>query len=100
METQNVPPFEQMVLSMRHRLRPTRAHLFADRLRTCIGLNYTRIDETRLLKKLLQEVSLSRGLAAGVGAHPLGQRATADGIYPQGIVYKSSLDRDTVRSCA
>ena len=100
METQDVTPFEQMVLFMRQRLRPTGAHLFADRLRTCIGLNYSRIEETRLLKMLLQEVSLSRGLAAGVGAHLLGQRTTVDGIYPQAIVNELSLDRDTVRSCA
>jgi hypothetical protein len=63
MKAQYTTAFEQMVLSMRQRLRPTTAHLFADRLRTCVGLNCSRIDETRLLKMLLQEVSPSRSLA-------------------------------------
>jgi hypothetical protein len=51
--------FEQMIVSMRQRLRPTDAYLLADRLRICIGLNYSKTDETRLLKMLLQEVSLT-----------------------------------------
>ena len=44
---------------MRQRLRPTDAYLLANRLRICIGLNYSKTDETRLLKMLLQEVSLT-----------------------------------------
>jgi hypothetical protein len=48
-----------MIVSMRQRLRPTDAYLLADRLRICIGLNYSKTDETRLLKMLLQEVSLT-----------------------------------------
>ena len=42
MKAQCTTAFEQMVLSMRQRLRPTTAYLFADRLRTCVGLNYSR----------------------------------------------------------
>jgi hypothetical protein len=48
-----------MIVSMRQRLRPTDAYLLADRLRICIGLNYSKTDETRLLKMLLEEVSLT-----------------------------------------
>ena len=51
--------FEHMVVSMRQRLRPTDAYLLADRLRMCIGLNCPKTDETRLLKMLLEEVSLT-----------------------------------------
>jgi hypothetical protein len=53
------PSFEQMVISIRQRLRPTNAYLLADRLRICVGLNYSKADETRLLKMLLEEVSLT-----------------------------------------
>jgi hypothetical protein len=53
------PWFEQMVISIRQRLRPTDAYLLADRLRICVGLNYSKADETRLLKMLLEEVSLT-----------------------------------------
>jgi hypothetical protein len=53
------PTFEQMVVSMRQRLRPTDAYLLADRLRMCIGLNCSKTDEARLLTMLLEEVSLT-----------------------------------------
>ena len=59
MHAQFPATFEQMVASMRQRLRPTNAYLLADRLRICIGLNYPKTDETRLLKMLLEEVSLT-----------------------------------------
>jgi hypothetical protein len=52
-------PFEQMVVAMQRRLRPTKAQLFADRLRNYVGLNYAKVDESRLLKVLLQELSPS-----------------------------------------
>ena len=42
---------EQMVVSMRQRLRPTDAYLLANRLRICIGLNYSKTDETRPLPR-------------------------------------------------
>jgi hypothetical protein len=57
MHAQYPTTFEQMIVSMRQRLRPTDAYLLADRLRICIGLNYLKTDETRLLKMLLEEVS-------------------------------------------
>lgn len=60
---------------MRQRLHTTTAQLFADRLRTCVGLNYSKTDETRLLKMLLQEVSPSPSLAEGVGTHLCEPRA-------------------------
>jgi hypothetical protein len=56
MKAQHTPAFEQMVLSMRQRLRPTKAYLFADWLRTYVGLNCAETDEQYLLKMLLQEV--------------------------------------------
>src|SRR5580704_8954649 len=59
MHAQYPTTFEQMIVSMRQRLRPTDAYLLADRLRICIGLNYLKTDETRLLKMLLEEVSLT-----------------------------------------
>ena len=59
MHAQYPTTFEQMIVSMRQRLRPTDAYLLADRLRICIGLNYSKTDETRLLKMLLEEVSLT-----------------------------------------
>ena len=83
MKAQHTTTVEQMTVSMRQRLRPTRAHLFADRLRTCVGLNYSKTDEIHLLKMLLQEVSPPRRLAEGVGAHLVGQRMAADDICPQ-----------------
>ena len=55
MHAQNPTTFEQMIVSMRQRLRPTDAYLLADRLRICIGLNYSKTDETRLLKMLLED---------------------------------------------
>jgi hypothetical protein len=59
MHAQYPTTFEQMIVSMRQRLRPTDAYLLADRLQICIGLNYLKTDETRLLKMLLEEVSLT-----------------------------------------
>ena len=59
MHAQYPTTFEQMIVSMRQRLRPTDAYLLADRLRICIGLNHLKTDETRLLKMLLEEVSLT-----------------------------------------
>ena len=59
MHAQFPTTFEQMVVSMRQQLRPTDAYLLADRLRICIGLNHSKTDETRLLKMLLEEVSLT-----------------------------------------
>jgi hypothetical protein len=56
--------FEQMVTTMRQRLRPTEAYLFADQLRICVGLNCVETNESRLLELLLQEVSLSLGTAS------------------------------------
>jgi hypothetical protein len=56
MKAQHTTAFEQMVLSMRQRLRPTKAYLFADWLRTYVGLNCGETDEHYLLKMLLQEV--------------------------------------------
>jgi hypothetical protein len=53
--------FEQMVTAMRQRLHPTKAYLFADQLRICVGLDCAETDKSRLLKILLQEVSLSLG---------------------------------------
>ena len=84
MKAQCTTAFEQMVLSMRQRLRPTTAYLFADRLRTCVGLNYSKNHETRLLKMLLQEVSPSCSLAEGIGTHFLGQRMAVDGPQSTG----------------
>ena len=84
MKAQCTTAFEQMVLSMRQRLRPTTAYLFADRLRTCVGLNYSKNHETRLLKMLLQEVSPSCSLAEGIGTHLLGQRMAVDGPQSTG----------------
>ena len=49
--------FERMIGCMRERLRPTRAHLFAEWLRTYVGLSSDRTDENHLLKMLLQEVT-------------------------------------------
>src|ERR1700729_2124125 len=46
MHAQYPTTFEQMIVSMRQRLRPTDAYLLADRLRICIGLNYSKTDET------------------------------------------------------
>jgi hypothetical protein len=59
MHAQYPTTFEQMIVSMQQRLRPTDAYLLGDRLRVCIGLNYSKTDETRLLKMLLEEVSLT-----------------------------------------
>ena len=59
MHAQYPTTFEQTIVSMRQRLRPTNAYLLADRLRICIGLNYSKTDETRLLKMILEEVSLT-----------------------------------------
>jgi hypothetical protein len=61
MKAHDTAAFEQMIAAMRQRLRPTEARLFADQLRICVGLNCTVTDENRLLKMLLQEVSLSLG---------------------------------------
>jgi hypothetical protein len=61
MKAHHPAAFEQMIAAMRQRLRPTKAGLFADQLRICVGLNYAETDENRLLKLLLQEVSLSLG---------------------------------------
>jgi hypothetical protein len=49
--------FERMIGCMRERLRPTLARLFADWLRTYVGLSSDRTDENHLLKMLLQEVT-------------------------------------------
>jgi hypothetical protein len=59
MKARHVIAFEQMTAAMRQRLCPTKACLFADRVRICLGLNCVETDEYRLLKVLLQEVSLS-----------------------------------------
>jgi hypothetical protein len=61
MKAEHTTAFEQMIATMRQRLRPTKAHLLADRLRIYVGLNCAETDENRLLKMLLQEVSLSLG---------------------------------------
>jgi hypothetical protein len=61
MKAERTTAFEQMIAAMRRRLRPTKAHLFADRLRIYVGLNCAETGENRLLKMLLQEVSLSLG---------------------------------------
>jgi hypothetical protein len=61
MKAEHTTAFEQMIGAMRRRLRPTKAHLLADRLRIYVGLNYPETDENRLLKMLLQEVSPSLG---------------------------------------
>jgi hypothetical protein len=61
MHAQYPTTFEQMIVSMQQRLRPTDAYLLGDRLRVCIGLNYSKTDETRLLKMLLEEVQAPRG---------------------------------------
>jgi hypothetical protein len=50
--TQSTIEFEQMTTAMRDRLRPNEARLLADWLRSCVGLS-----ESRLLQKLLQELS-------------------------------------------
>jgi hypothetical protein len=56
MKAEHTTAFQQMVLSMRQRLRPTKAHLFADLLRTYVGLNCAETLEHHLLTMLLQEV--------------------------------------------
>jgi len=61
MKAHHPTTFEPMIAAMRQRLRPTKAYLFADRLRIYIGLNRAETDDKRLLKILLQEVSLSLG---------------------------------------
>ena len=50
--TQSAIEFEQMTTAMRGRLRPNGARLLADWLRSYVGLS-----ESRLLEKLLQELS-------------------------------------------
>ena len=50
--TQSTIEFEQMTTAMRERLRPNEARLLADWLRSYVGLS-----ESRLLQKLLQELS-------------------------------------------
>ena len=50
--TQSTIEFEQMTTAMRGRLRPNGARLLADWLRSYVGLS-----ESRLLEKLLQELS-------------------------------------------
>jgi hypothetical protein len=52
--TQSTIEFEEMATAMRERLRPTEARLLADWLRSYVGLS-----ESRLLRKLLQELSSS-----------------------------------------
>lgn len=59
MKAEHRAVFEQMIAAMRQRLRPTKAQLFADWLRTYLGLNCAETDEIRLLTMLLQEVSPS-----------------------------------------
>ena len=54
---QSTTDFERLIGSMRERLRPTRARLFAEWLRTYVGLNCAGVDENHLLKMLLQEVT-------------------------------------------
>jgi|HubBroStandDraft_6_1064221.scaffolds.fasta_scaffold604229_1 hypothetical protein len=56
MKAEHTTTFEHMTAAMRQRLRPTKAHLFADRLRIYVGLNCAETDENRLLEMLLQEV--------------------------------------------
>ena len=53
-----------MIGSMRERLRPTRARLFAEWLRTYVGLNCAGTGENHLLKMLLQEVTSPQVSAA------------------------------------
>jgi hypothetical protein len=50
--TRSATEFEQMITTMRQRLRPNGARLMADWLRNYVGLS-----ENRLLQKLLQELS-------------------------------------------
>ena len=58
-----------MVFINAARLRPTKAYLFADWLRTYVGLNCAETDEHHLLKMLLQEVqSVVSAEACGVTA--------------------------------
>jgi hypothetical protein len=66
MKAHHPTPFEQMIATMRQRLRPTEACLFADQLRICVGLNCAETDENRLLKLLLQEVSQPCGTQLAV----------------------------------
>jgi hypothetical protein len=63
MKARHATTFEEMIGSMRRRLRPTKAGQLADRLRTCLGLDYSKTEETRLLKMLLQQVSVAAALA-------------------------------------
>jgi hypothetical protein len=49
--------FERMIGCMRERLRPTGARLFAEWLRTYVGLSSDRTDENHLLKMFSQEVT-------------------------------------------
>ena len=54
--------FERMIASMRERLRPNSARLFADWRRMYVGLSCTETSsESRLLKKLLQELYQGEG---------------------------------------
>jgi hypothetical protein len=54
--------FEQMIASMRDRLRPNSTRLFADWLRMYVGLSCRETSsESRLLRKLLQELSQGEG---------------------------------------
>jgi hypothetical protein len=66
MKAHHLTPFEQMIATMRQRLRPTEASLFADQLRICVGLNCAEKDEKRLLILVLQEVSQSLGTQLAV----------------------------------
>jgi hypothetical protein len=50
--TRSTTEFERMTTAMRERLRPNEARILADWLRSYIGLS-----ESRLLRKLLQELS-------------------------------------------
>jgi hypothetical protein len=68
MKAHHSTAFEQMIAAMRQRLRPTKAYLFADQLRICVGLNCVETNESSLLKLLLQEVSLSLGAASTMGS--------------------------------
>lgn len=86
---------------MRQRLRPKKAYLFADRLRICVGLNCAETDENRLLKMLLQEVSLSLGhLAKQSHAQPDRARrhlraSDGNGDYGRGFVCANSASSET-----
>jgi hypothetical protein len=76
MKAHHPTPFEQMIATMRQRLRPTEACLL-DQLRICVGLYCAEMDEKRLLKLLLQEVSQSLGTQLAVRTPARSQIARA-----------------------